>query len=85
MSSFQIAPNLGRRAHTARGRTLRGGWAFVPLLPKTGVISLGSVYCKNCIPGSQGRCTLGFCIEAIKSPTSLYKHYFGGEAQENDF
>ena len=33
MSPF-LAHSLGQRVHGTRGRTLRGGWGLVPLIPK---------------------------------------------------
>ena len=38
MSPFQIALNLGQRAPTAQGQTLRGRWGLVPLLVKGGLV-----------------------------------------------
>ena len=32
MSPFLIVLNFGQQAHTARGRTLRGRWGFVPYI-----------------------------------------------------
>ena len=40
-----------------------------------------SVYSKNCISGSQGRWTLGFCMEAMKSLKSIYQHNKGSGAK----
>ena len=85
MSHFQIALNLGQRVHTTRGRTLRGRWGSVPTLPKRGLLVPNVFTPKRFISGSQGRWTLGFCMEAIKSLKSLYQHWFGSEAQENHF
>ena len=42
---------------------------FGAIMAKKRLSSPKSVYLKNCISGSQGRWTLGFCIEAIKSLT----------------
>ena len=47
---------------------------FGAIIVKKRVSSPKSVYSKNCISGSQGRWTLGFCMEAIKSLKSLYQH-----------
>ena len=85
MSPFQIALNLGQRAHTARGRTLRGRWVLVPSLPKRGLVVPKVFTPKNCISGSQGKWTLGCSMEAIKTCKSLYQHWFESEAQENRF
>ena len=35
-----------------------------------------SVYSKSCISGSEGRWTLGFCMEAIKTLKPNYQHWF---------
>ena len=67
MSPLQVALNLGQRAHIARGRTLRGRWGLLPLLPKRGLVVPKVFTSKDCISGSQGRWTLDFCLEAIKS------------------
>ena len=58
---------------------------FGVIIAKKVVSTPKSVYSKNCIYGSQGRWTSGFCMEAIKSLKSLYQHLFGSEAQENHF
>ena len=38
MFPLQIALNLGQRAHTNQGRTLRGRWGLMPRLPKRGLV-----------------------------------------------
>ena len=56
---------------------------FGTIMAKNGVSNPKSVYSKNCISGSQGRWTLGFCMEAMQSLQSLHYHWFEPEAQEN--
>ena len=41
--------------------------------------------CVYCISSSQGRWTLGFCMEAIKSLKSLYQHMVGLKQKKNIF
>ena len=67
------------------GANIKGAMALRANSAKERVSGPQSVYSKNCISGSQGRWTLGFCIEAIKSLKSLYQHWFGSEAQEKHF
>ena len=56
---------------------------FGAINAKKRVSSPKSVYSKNCISDSQGRWTLGFCMEATKTPKSLYPDSFGSKAREN--
>ena len=42
-----------------------------------------SLSSENSISGSQGRCTLGSCMEATQSFLSFYPNWFGSKAQEN--
>ena len=69
-------------AHNPRAN-IKGEMEFGAIMAKKGVSCPKSVYSKNCISGSQGRCTLGFCMEVTQSLKSLYQHCFGSEAQES--
>ena len=64
---------------------MKGGMELDAIVAKKGVSRPKSVYSKNCISGSQGRWTLGCCMEATQSNKSLYQHWFGSKAQENHF
>ena len=50
---------------------------FGAIAPKKRVSSPKGVCCKNYISGSQGRWTLGFCMEAAQGLKSLYHHWCG--------
>ena len=73
MSPFEIALNLGQQVHTTRGRTLRGGWGLVLLLPKKGWVDPIVFTPKKCTSSSQGIWILGFCMEATERLKSLYQ------------
>ena len=47
---------------------------FFAIIAKKRVSSPKSVYSNNCISGSKGTAVFGHCMEAIKSPKSLYQH-----------
>ena len=67
------------------GANIKGEMGFGANIAKKGVSRPKSVYSKKSISGSQGRWTLGFCMEAIKSLRSLFQHWCRSEAQENHF
>ena len=67
------------------GAIIKGEMGFGATIAKKRVSSPKSVYSKGCIPGSQGRWTLGFCMEATQRLKFLYQHWFWSEAQENHF
>ena len=65
--------------HLGKGRTqpaanIKGQKGFGANIARKRVNGRESVYSKNCISGSQGRWTLGFCMEATKRLKSLYQH-----------
>ena len=51
---------------------MKGEMGFGAIIAKKRVSCPKSAYSKNCISGSPGRWTLGFCMEAGKSLKSLY-------------
>ena len=53
--------------HNSPGATIKGEMGFGAIVAKKEVSSAKSVYSKNCVSGSQGRWTLCFSMEAIKS------------------
>ena len=67
------------------GANINGEMEFGAIMAKKRVSSPKSDYSKNGISGSQGRWTLGFCMEATQSLKSLYHHWFGSKAQQKHF
>ena len=67
------------------GAYIKGEIKLGANVAQKGVSRPESVYSKNCIPGSPGRWTLGFCMEATQSLKFPYQQWFGFKAQENHF
>ena len=82
---LSILPLTLDNGSTQPGGEREGEMGFGAIIAKKRGSSPKRVYSTNCISGSQGRWTLGFCMEAIKSLKSLYRNKFRSEAQENGF